>query len=114
MKSWLAWARSRGRKDPAPQTEVLTTTTPEPVDLIGARIKSALRAAGAKTEQQMIAEMRKRHAAFLYANCPSTVYEFGMAGSAAHYYPACDIVWNASVLGPYPASDMRRAMLTKH
>jgi hypothetical protein len=62
----------------------------------------------------MIAEMRKRHCAFLHANCSSTVYEFGMAGSAAHYYPACDLVWNASVLGPYPAPDMRQAMLTKH
>jgi hypothetical protein len=81
--------------------------------LIGARIRSALRAAGARSEQQIIAEARKRHAAFLHANCASTVYEFGMAGSAAHYYAACDLVWNASVLG-YPAPDMRQAMLTKH
>ena len=110
MKFWLTlkgYVRARIRKPAS------VPPTPAAYDLIGARIHAALRAAGAKTSEQIIAEMRKWHCAFLQANCPSTVYEFGMAGSAEHYSPAYELVWNASVLG-YPAPDIHRSLRLRH
>ena len=101
-----AWLRARTRKP------IAEPPTPA-VDVVGARITSALATAGAVTADQITAEVRRRHVAFLRANPADVLYAFGMTSGAAHYFTSCDIALNAALLG-YPAPDLRAAMLLRH
>ena len=109
MKIWLALKGYVRARTPTPAA----VPTAPAIDLIGARIHLALKAAGAGTTEQIITEVRRRHVVFLHANPADVLYAFGMMSGAAHYNASCEIALNAALLG-YPAPDMRQAMLMKH